>query len=95
MEPGGRREGEDEDEQERKKEPGEKKKYILKQFYGMEHLTLRRGVGCVSAAYQRPRQEEAKDIHEPVYLTQDGSVRLWGRGKMTPNSSPCSVISGV
>lgn len=46
------------------------------------------GWGVVSAAYQRPRQEEAKEIHEPVYLTQDGSVRLWGRGKMTPNSSP-------
>lgn len=47
-----------------------------------------RGWGVVSAADQRPRQEEAKEIHEPVYLTQDGSVRLWGRDKMTPNSSP-------
>lgn len=32
------------------------------------------GVGVVSAADQRTRQEEAKEIHEPVYLTQDGSV---------------------
>lgn len=39
------------------------------------------GWDTVSTADQRPRQEEAKEIHEPVYLTQDGSVRLWGRGK--------------
>lgn len=42
MEPGGRREGEDEDEQERKKEPGEKK-HTLKEFYGVQHFTLRSG----------------------------------------------------
>lgn len=37
-------------------------------------MSRNRGVGMVSAADQRTRQEEAREIHEPVYLTQDGSV---------------------
>lgn len=39
------------------------------------------GHGVWSRQEAEARKEEAKEMHEPVYLTQYGGVRLWSRGK--------------
>lgn len=39
------------------------------------------GHGVCSRREAEARKEEAKEIREPVYLTQYGSIRLWSRDK--------------
>lgn len=55
-------------------------KRALQRSTGLRHV-MGVGHGVCSRREAEARKEDAKEICEPVYLTQYGSIRLWSRDK--------------